>query len=195
MWSRGYVFARKNVVVTAIGIVGLVVAGCGERRKSAIGTPVSRPADEVIVLRGLLRHQNAAVQILQLCQSRASRPELKQACSNGFEFLQKRRAQIVEWERVWFGQDGSETDHDDQYKSFYDRMRNAHGDDFDEAAARAIRVHAREGLAESAACQARAAHDELKQFCADLNAAQNRALDNARRWICEWFRDCAESQR
>ena len=148
--------------------------------------------DLQIVL-GLLRHQEAAVQILDVCRSRSKRQELRQACSTGFDTLQKRKAQLAEWSRDWSGRgEAKNPDHDDQYKSFYEQMRTATGDAFDEAAARAIRVHAREGVKESARCQSQAARPELQEFCADLNAGQTRALNNARRWICEWFTDCTE---
>jgi hypothetical protein len=73
-------------------------------------------------------------------------------------------------------------------------MRESKGDEFDEAAARAIRVHAREGVIDSTTCQEQAIHPDLKQFCSELNSAQQRALENARRWICDWFKDCTETR-
>jgi hypothetical protein len=77
------------------------------------------------------------------------------------------------WELNWSGQQkNSSASHDDQYKTLFDQMRSSKGDEFDEAAARAIRVHAREGVTESNTCQQQAVHQELKQFCSDLNAAQ-----------------------
>jgi uncharacterized protein (DUF305 family) len=91
--------------------------------------------------------------------------------------------------------DGSSQRHDDQYKALFDRMRNARGDDFDEAAARAIRVHAREGVDESAQCQQSAFRAEVKSFCSELNKSQQRVLENANGWICTWFQDCAGTGR
>ena len=62
---------------------------------------------------------------------------------------------------------------DDQYKVPFDQMRQSKGDEFDEYAARAIRVHAREGVSETAACQGEAMHPELKQFCSDRTLLSN----------------------
>ena len=83
----------------------------------------------------------------------------------------------------------------DQYKALFDQMLRASGDEFDEAAARAIRVHAREGVTESTQCEQAGTTPEVKAFCSDLNTSQRRTVENATRWICEWFRDCAESGR
>lgn len=85
--------------------------------------------------------------------------------------------------------------HDDQYKALFDQMHSASGDAFDEAAARAIRVHAREGVTESTQCEQAVTAPDVKAFCSDLNTSQRRTVENATRWICEWFRDCAESGR
>ena len=176
--------------------VMIILLSCAGRRQPDAPRASSAPSDDVAVIRRLLQHQEAAVRILELCRSRAARPELKQACTNGFDALQKRKVQLQGWERAWSGQRRNPPiSHDDQYKSFYDLMRESKGEEFDEFAARAIRVHAREGLGESTACQDQATHPELKQFCSDLNSAQQRVVENARRWICDWFKDCIESAK
>lgn len=112
--------------------------------------------------------------------------ELKQACTTGLGSVQKRNGQLTAWERNWSGQrTNSSISHDDQYKALFDKMGQSKGDEFDETTARAIRVHAREGVTESATCQEQAIHPELKQLCSELSSAQQRALENARRWICD----------
>lgn len=182
----------SRLILFALVAFLALCAGCSTRRAS-VPPAAPSPKGDLLFVTGLLRHQNAAVQILDLCRSRSERAELRQACSTGLDSLQKRKAQLSEWIRAWSGQAETQAStHDDQYKSFYDQMRAAKNNEFDEAAARAIRVHAREGVTESASCQLQAADPELRAFCADLNAGQTRALNNARRWICEWFKDCTE---
>lgn len=176
--------------------IGFSFGGCGSRRvpTSVATAGASNASSEPAILQKLLLHQEAAARILEVCAQRAARDELKTACTTGSASVQDRTTQLRGLLGVAKG-GASNQRHDDQYKELFDRMRNAKGDEFDEAAARAIRVHAREGVTESAECQRSAVRPEVKSFCSDLNASQQRVADNASRWICEWFQDCAESGR
>jgi hypothetical protein len=164
-------------------------AGCAGR-SAKVAVPTPRSDAEIVDM--LLTHNEVAMRIVVLCSERAVRAELKEYCSTGTPRLAVQREQLGQWRK-------SPRDplprHDDQYDTFLRRMTEASGDDFDEAAVRAIRVHAREGLTETTACEERASDTRLKQSCGEMKAAQQRALENARKWICEWFRDCAERVR
>lgn len=176
-------------------VVWFSLAACAGLRQADAPSARETPSNDIALVRRLLQHQDAAVRILELCRSRTTRPELKQACTTGFDAVRERHLQLQGWERSWEGPaSDSSISHDDQYKSFLDSMRDSKGDKFDEAAARAIRVHAREGISESTVCQERARHPDLKQFCSELNAAQERTVQNARQWLCDWFKDCVETR-
>jgi uncharacterized protein (DUF305 family) len=170
-------------------------AACAGRKQANVAPVSSAPGNDGAFVARLVAHGDAAARILDLCRSRATRPDLKQSCTTGFDAVQKRNLQLMAWKRNWSGQQqNSSVSHDDQYKALFDQMRESKGDEFDEAAARAIRVHARESVTESTTCQDQAMHPELKQFCSELNSAEQRALENARRWICDWFKDCTEGR-
>ena len=178
-----------------LGVIFLQAACSSRHVPTPLGTDrVAGPSTDRAILAKLLVHQQAASQILNLCAQRASRDQLKQDCSTGAASVRSKTDQL----EAWLGKakdDRSNQRHDDQYKTLFDQMRSASGDAFDEAAARAIRVHAREGVTESTQCEQAVTTPAVKAFCSDLNTNQQRTVENATRWICEWFRDCTESGR
>ena len=182
-------FGVVLAIFCVLPLACLPQAGCAARSaKVAVRTPAS----DAEIVDMLLTHNEVAVRIVALCAERAIRADLKEYCSTGAPRLATQRQQLVQWRKS----SGDQLPrHDDQYDTSLRRMKEASGDDFDEATVRAIRVHAREGLTETKACEERAADARLKQFCGEMQAAQQRALENARNWICQWFKDCAERVR
>jgi hypothetical protein len=55
-----------------------------------------------------------------------------------------------------------------------------------------MRLHHRQGLAESKSCEQRAFHLELKEFCTRLTSEQQPDMRQVGKVICEWYRDCLE---
>ena len=179
-------FGAVVAVFCVLPLACLPQAGCATRSTKVA---LRSPASDAEIVDMLLTHNEVAVRIVALCSERAVRADLKEYCSTGAPRLAGQRQQLVQWRKS----PGDQLPrHDDQYDTFLRRMKEARGDEFDEAAVRAIRVHAREGLTETTACEERAADARLKQFCGEMKSAQQRALENARNWICDWFKDCAE---
>ena len=182
-------FGAVVAMFCVLPLACLPQAGCATRSAKVAG---HTPASDAEIVDMLLTHNEVAVRIVALCSERAVRADLKEYCSTGAPRLAAQRQQLFQWRK---SQGDQLPRHDDQYDTFLRRMKETRGDDFDEATVRAIRVHAREGLTETTACQERASDTRLKQFCSEMKAAQQRALDNARNWICDWFKDCAERAR
>lgn len=171
----------------------MLVQGCATR---STRTPMSQAlVSDLEFVSVLLRHNDVAARISSTCAERATKPELRDYCTGAAARLHTQRQKLMEWQRAGLTPGVRVPPHDDQYDTFLRRMKKASGDDFDEATVRAIRVHAREGLTETTACEERAADVRLKQFCGETKAGQQRVLENARNWICDWFKDCAERVR
>jgi uncharacterized protein (DUF305 family) len=146
-------------------------------------------------LQNRVAHQRAALDMAGMCIEKAIHEELKQFCSVLRGADMKESEQLQSWLAQWYGTTmlprGPEAALQG-LRSFLDSVQKSTGAEFEEAFLRTFRLHNRDGISESQACESTALHQELRAFCAKITIGQQRETKQINTWICHWFRDCVE---
>jgi uncharacterized protein (DUF305 family) len=147
-------------------------------------------------LQNRIAHQQAVIEMARACLQKTTRDELRQFCSALSRTESEESKQLQAWLSQWYGissQPAAQERDTEGYRNFLKSVQTATGAVFEEALLRALRLHHREGIRESEACQSGASHQELKSFCTQMVGEQQKEMRQINRWICEWAQDCAEN--
>jgi len=190
--------AAHSIRVSMLVALALLAGSCTGRHREIQPLTPSAPDYDRRVLEILLMHHQIEGEVLGLCALKASRAELKEFCralqtAQAEESLRMRRDL-----KEWFGVERPSVplprrSITREYQSFLARIRDTSGPAFDEALLRGMRVHHRQGIREVRACEERAQHPVLRDYCRELNAAQQRDSQKLTEWICHWYKDCLGS--
>lgn len=131
------------------------------------------------------------------CSERAERAELVDFCRNLVTAQQENLSRVEGWLSEWYGsppsRESESREHaSEEFRNFQRQMQSTVGPTFAEAFLRAMRLHHRDGFKDATSCQAESNRTNLKAFCGQWTVQQEQERQKINRWICEWFRDCAE---
>lgn len=131
------------------------------------------------------------------CSEKAQSAELVDFCRGLLTAQQDDLSQVQGWLSEWYGsppsRESESREHaSEQFQNFQRQMQSTAGPTFAEAFLRAMRLHHRDGSNDARSCQVQSNHANLKAFCGHWATQQEEQRQKINRWICEWFRDCAE---
>lgn len=186
-----------TILCGSLVFLGLISASCAGRDGSTAKTPpVPQPVtagSETRTLQSMLHQQRHALEILGLCGAKAQHPELLDFCKQLSADHRQSVQTLQNWLATWYPQAKplSAAEHaPDEFRNLLAAMQSSTGQRFDEAFLRGMRVHHRQDANEAKACQAQAAHSELKQFCVSESQKADQEISQFSGWICAWFQDC-----
>ena len=183
----------RRRVLLCVGCVLLV--SCARQQVAPTPPKVTVPVYDRDFLQNRIAHQQAVIEMARTCLQKTMRDELKQFCSALSRTETGESEQLQAWLTLWYGissQPAARERDTEGYRNFLKSVPTATGAVFDEALLRALRLHHREGIRESEACQSGASHQELKSFCTLMVSAQQKEIRQINSWICEWAKDCTE---
>jgi uncharacterized protein (DUF305 family) len=122
-------------------------------------------------------HHQQAIEMAQLCESKAANADLKAFCTKLMASQQKEKQQMNTWRQSWYEGQGAVPQAEMQemeakHKKHMAELQSATGGKFDHAFLTSMTEHHRDGLPEMKACQGRAVHAELKQLCTKMSKDQ-----------------------
>jgi uncharacterized protein (DUF305 family) len=117
----------------------------------------------------MTHHHQDGIEMAQVCQQKASMPELKDLCGKMASSQGTERQQMVDWRKAWYQDQGGApalqmSKMAARHKQHMAKLNTLANNEFDRAFVQVMTEHHRQGAAESKACVAQAEHAELKQL-------------------------------
>jgi uncharacterized protein (DUF305 family) len=124
----------------------------------------------------------------QVCQQKASMPELKDLCGKMASEQGTERQQMLNWRKSWHQNHGGAPKLQidkmmARHKQHMAKLNTLANTEFDRAFVQLMTEHHRQGAAEAKACVAQAEHAELKTLCGKMQADQEKEIAMMQGWL------------
>ena len=156
----------------------------------------SRPAPdrataryEVRFMTEMIDHHAMAVEMAQLCLSRAVHHELRATCENIISSQQHEIATMQSWLRHWYNVTYSPQMTPGMQRQLH-QMAAMSGEEFEIAFLKEMIQHHWKAVIRASGCIDRAYHHELVALCAQIVEAQTAEITQMRTWLCHWYHIC-----
>jgi uncharacterized protein (DUF305 family) len=141
---------------------------------------------EAQFLIGMIDHHAIAVQMGNLCPSRASHSDLQALCSNIVNSQTSEIQQMQGWLQQWYQitHTPQMVEHD---QSDLNTLASLKGDDFDKRFMEQMSPHHMVAVQEAAECLIRSAHSDLTSMCNNISSSQASQIQQMRGWLNAWY--------
>lgn len=171
-----------SLAILSAGLATPASAGAGQRSQNQIF--------EMEFLASMIDHHAIAVQMAQLCRSRATHAELLQMCSDIAKNQSMEIQQMQTWLGDWYDMQGAphQVEHDEADMT---TLAGLSGAAFEKAFMEQMAPHHMVALQQAAECLVRASHGELVGMCQDMADSQAAEIKTLRTWLCRWYSVCS----
>lgn len=134
------------------------------------------------------QHHQHAIEMARLCGQKAAKSDVKAFCTKLLASQQKEKEQMESWRQSWFAGKGEVPPAEMQkmeakHKKHMTELNASSGEKFDHTFLMSMTEHHRDGMPDMKACQARAAHAELKQLCSKMTKDQQDDIQHMQRMM------------
>lgn len=144
---------------------------------------------EIRFMTGMIDHHAMAVEMAQLCLTRAVHPELREMCQNIITAQQQEIATMQSWLRDWYGVSYAPRMTSGMQQQLA-RMAQMSGEGFEIAFMKSMIRHHWKAVIRASGCIDRAYHAQLVEMCGEIIEAQVAEITQLRTWLCEWYGIC-----
>ena len=145
--------------------------------------------NEVRFMTEMIDHHAMAIEMAELCLSRAIHEELLATCQAIIAAQSQEIATMQSWLEDWY---------DVRYKPQMtsgmqrqmERMASMTGAEFEVAFMKSMIRHHWKAVVRASGCIDRAYHEALVDMCAEIIEAQVAEIAQLRAWLCEWYGIC-----
>lgn len=149
---------------------------------------------EINFMEDMIDHHTMAIKMSELCQTRAVHAELIEFCTNVVTSQQQERQQMQSWLSDWYDI-RKEPQLTEQEQAELAHLAMLSGAEFEQAYLKRIIPHHFIAVMDSAECEVRVLHGELREMCRDAVVMQAQEIDTGRDWLCAWYDVCALDMR
>lgn len=149
---------------------------------------------EINFMEDMIDHHTMAIEMSALCQARTVHAELMEFCTNVVTAQQQERQKMQSWLADWYDVT-KEPQLTEQEQAELTHLAMLSGAEFERNYLKRIIPHHFIAVMDSAECQVRVFHGELRDICRDAVVMQAQEIDTTRDWLCEWHDICALDMR
>lgn len=181
------------LLVLTVGVVLLLVSGCGDDEPPATSKPVGNNADAVFA-RDMIPHHEDAIEMAEIAKQRAEHSEIR-ALADDIIAAQRSEIAVLEGISSDLGATGDDehdgrSEHDMGMDGDMSELESAKP--FDKAFVELMIPH-HEGAVRMAEEElASGKHPRLRELARAIIKAQRREIDQMRHWSQEWYGEPAE---
>lgn len=133
-------------------------------------------------------HHAGGIEMAQVCQQKASLPELKELCGKMASTQGTERQQLIDWRKQWYQDQGGmppaqEKKMTARHQQHMAKLNTLVNNEFDRAFVQLMSEHHAQGAAEAKACVAQAEHAELRKLCGRMQADQEKEIGMMQGWL------------
>ena len=139
---------------------------------------------------GMIDHHQMAVEMAQVCLSKAVHDELRQMCESIIAAQSREIQQMQRWLRDWYAVSYS-PQMDNRAERDIARLSAASGAEFEIMFMEMMIQHHRAAVEEGETCLTRAYHRQLIRLCENIIATQSAEIAQMEEWLCQWYGRCA----
>ena len=138
---------------------------------------------------GMVPHHQAAVEMAKVAQQHGEHPEIKQLANDIVTSQDGEIVKMKSWRKSWYGSDQIAPGMGGHAMGGMDTDLGtlAAASPFDKAFIDAMLPHHQSAVEMATEAQTKATHAELKQLARDIIAAQQREIDQMKRWRTQWY--------
>jgi len=156
------------------------------------GAPASDKAAaryEVTFLKSMIDHHAMAVEMAELCMTRAIHEELRSMCEQIAAAQTREIQQMQSWLQDWYGIT-YEPQMTRQEMREMEQLSSLSGADFEVAFMEMMIRHHMGAIREASKCVESAEHEELRTLCENIITTQAAEIEQMRTWLCQWYQQC-----
>lgn len=172
---------------SAIIVLSLVVAASATADAPAPGRQTARY--EISFMQNMIDHHAMAVEMAELCLTRAIHEELRTTCESIITTQSREIEQMQTWLSEWYGIT-YEPQMSKQEQRDMQRLASLSGAKFEIAFIEMMIEHHQAAVREASECVEEAYHRPLIRLCERIIAAQSAEIEQFRTWLCEWYGRC-----
>lgn len=142
-------------------------------------------------MKGMIDHHHMAVEMSQLCVSKAVHSQLRSLCRQMIEAQQREIRELRGWLRDWYG-----TDHEPMMspedQRHLEHLASLSGAHFEMEFMKMMIPHHLTAVRRSSQCVQRASHehDKLEDMCEMMIEDQVDEVRRMKHWLCDWHHVC-----
>lgn len=138
---------------------------------------------------GMIDHHQMAIEMAEMCLSRAVHDELRQLCQNIIAAQSAEIRQLQDWLKNWYGVAYSPMMSKAAARDMM-HLGGLTGAEFEIAFMDMMIEHHEGAVEEGRRCIERAYHKPLVELCHDIIATQTAEIEQMRTWLCQWYQRC-----
>ena len=144
---------------------------------------------EVRFMTEMIDHHAMAIEMAELCLTRAIHQELLEMCQQIIAAQSQEIATMQAWLADWYGVNyGPQMTRGMQRQ--LEQMASMTGAEFEIAFMKSMIRHHWKAVVRASGCIDRAYHEELVEMCTEIVEAQVAEITQLRTWLCEWYGIC-----
>lgn len=144
---------------------------------------------EISFLQSMIDHHAMAVEMAELCMTRAIHEELRSMCEE-IAATQTQEIQLMQsWLQQWYGIT-YEPEMTKKEMREMEHLASLYGAEFEIAFMEMMIRHHAKAVKEGERCVERAYHEELRELCENIIATQTAEIELMQSWLCEWYGIC-----
>jgi uncharacterized protein (DUF305 family) len=177
----------SKLKVAACLMIPLCTSGLGGITQASEPAPAVAPAVyEPEFLRMMIDHHAMAVEMAELCPSRAVHAELSTMCTSIVDTQQQEIAKMKSWLSDWYGiaYKPQMTPHE---MKDVESMAATSGEDFERDFLLSMTPHHMVAIENAGECLARAYHTRLIDECKTIVTSQASEAAMMRGWLAKWY--------
>ncbi len=179
-----------NLGAALLIIVSLALAGCGDDQDQ--GNSGTGPADSMFV-NGMIPHHEAAVEMAEDAQKRATRPEIKELADAIIESQNAEIAQMKSLQKQLPKSSAMAMSADDMQMMQDDVEEVRAADDFDKAFMLAMVPHHQMAVEMSEGVLKNGKDQEVATLARGIISAQKKEIAEMQGWLRDWYKTSAPS--
>lgn len=144
---------------------------------------------EIRFMTGMIDHHQMAVEMAEICLSKAVHEELRSMCQNIIATQSAEIQEMQSWLQQWYGITYEPTMKPGDQKML-ERLASLSGAEFEIAFMEMMIKHHEGAIKEARHCLDKAAHAELRELCENIIATQSAEIQQMRTWLCQWYGEC-----
>lgn len=180
---------RRATWMSLLALGALLLAG-----PAAADDPADRSSTadfEVRFMKGMIDHHHMAVEMSELCVSRATHSQLRSLCRQMSTAQQREIRELRGWLRHWYGMDHEPMMSPEEEQQL-ERLASLRGAEFEKEFMKMMIQHHLTAVRRSAQCVERASneHDKLEDMCEMMIEDQVDEVRRMKHWLCDWHHVC-----
>ena len=163
---------------------------------TAVVRPMNAPAPatstanyEIKFMTNMIDHHQMAIEMAQLCLTRAVHSELGELCQSIISAQSAEIQQMQSWLQRWYGVTYEPSMKRGDQKML-DRLASLSGAEFEIAFMEMMIQHHQKAITEAQTCLEKASHAELVRLCRNIIRTQSAEIEQLQTWLCQWYGRC-----